>query len=295
MNDLPSRFRYPLTYLILATACAVLVSSSHGPTELGLGPQLVLRAAVPLQRMVTAPIGAVRHVWSDYVALVDVRHDNLRLRERIARLEDENLQYKEAIVASERFQRLRDFRERGDVPMVPANVVAQDVSPYFRSVIISQGTSAGIRAGMPVITDLGLVGVVAGATPQNAKVLLAIDLQSRIDAYVQRTRARGTVRGRSGELCDFGYVLRDDDVREGDTLLTSGLGGLYPKGLVVGRVTRVERKPYGLFQTAEVRTAVDFGRLEEVFVLLEQSELPPDEEFALGAQAETKLWAGAAR
>jgi rod shape-determining protein MreC len=142
---------------------------------------------------------------------------------------------------------------------------------------------------MPVITDEGLVGVVVGTTPRAAKVLLTIDLQSRVDAYVQRTRARGTLRGTSRQTCEFEYVLRDDDVREGDLLLTSGLGDLFPKGLVVGRVTKVERQPYGLFQRAEVKTAVDLQRLEEVFVLLQQPELPAEEAFSEPG-AEPGLW-----
>ena len=112
-----------------------------------------------------------------------------------------------------------------------------------------------------------------------SKVLLVIDPQSRVDGYVQRTRARGTVRGRATEEAEFEYVLREEDVQPGDLVLTSGLGGVYPKGLVVGRVARVRRKPYGLFQRAVVEPAVDFRKLEEVFVILDRRELPPDEQF----------------
>lgn len=289
MSDLLGRFRYLLCYLLLSSLCVVSITSPRTPTDLGIGAQLVIRVTLPLQRMVTLPIEGVRNLWRDYVALVDVRRENLRLRETLALLREENLQYREAIVASERFSRLKGFRERHDVPMVPANVIAQDLSPWFRSIVIGQGSGAGIRTGMPVITDEGLVGVVVGTTPRAAKVLLTIDLQSRVDAYVQRTRARGTLRGTSRQTCEFEYVLRDDDVREGDVLLTSGLGDLFPKGLVVGRVTRVERQPYGLFQRAEVKTAVDLQRLEEVFVLLEQRELPEEEAFS-APDAEPGLW-----
>jgi rod shape-determining protein MreC len=174
--------------------------------------------------------------------------------------------------------------------MVPANVIHQDLSPWFQSLIIDQGAAAGIRPGMPVITDSGVVGLVAGTTPGASKVLLVIDPQSRVDAYVERTRARGTVRGTSGQQCDFEYVLRHENIEEGDLLLTSGLGTVYPKGLVVGRVASVDRKTSGLFLGAKITPAVDFTRLEEVFVILEQRQIPSEESFSA---ADEGLWPAA--
>ncbi len=287
MSDLLNRFRYPLTYLLLLALCVISLASRKGPVELGMGSRLLLRLTLPLAEMVTLPVRQARGLWGEYVAVLGVREENETLRKTISSLEEENLRFREAIVASERFESLAEFQERREVPMVPANVVAQDLSRWFQSVVIDQGSSSGVRAGMPVITGSGVVGVVAGTTPGAAEVLLMIDLQSRVDAYVQRSRARGTVRGRSEEPCEFDYVLREDDVREGDQLLTSGLGGVYPKGLVVGTVADVERKPYGLFQTVRVTPAVDFRKLEEVFVILEQRELPADEAFSA---EESDLW-----
>ena len=287
MSDLLNRFRYPLTYLLLLALCVISLASRKGPVDLGLGSHLLLRLTLPLAEMVTLPVREARGVWDEYVAVLGAREENDTLRKTISHLEEENLRFREAIVASERFESLAEFQERRDAPMMPANVIAQDLSRWFQSVVIDQGAASGVRAGMPVITGLGVVGVVAGTTPGAAKVLLMIDLQSRVDAYVQRSRARGTVRGRSEERCEFDYVLREDDVQEGDQLLTSGLGGVYPKGLVVGTVASVERKPYGLFQTVRVSPAVDFRKLEEVFVILEQRELPAAETFSA---EESELW-----
>lgn len=282
MSELLDRLRYPLTYLILALVCTLTMASARTPRELGLGPRLVLRLTLPLERMVTFPVGVVRGFWHEYVALVDLRRTNQRLREELARLGEQNLQYREAIVKSERFRRLADFHAQEDVPMRPANVVAQDLSPWFRSVVLDQGGAAGILPGMAVITDEGLVGVVSGTTPRAAKVLLVTDPQSRVDAYVQRTRARGTVHGRARPTCAFEYLRRDEDVREGDVLLTSGRGALYPKGVQIGRITGVDRRPYGLFQAARLEPVVDFGTLEEVFVILERRDVPTAEEFRTG-------------
>jgi len=281
------RYAYPLIYLLFASLCAIGMASQHGPSELGFAPRLVLNLTLPLERMVTLPVQELRGVWSDYVALVGVREENEKLRGRLARLEDENHQYREAILSSERFQKLAGFRAQRDIPMVPANVIHQDLSPWFQSLIIDQGAAAGIRPGMPVITDSGVVGLVSGTTPGAAKVMLMIDPQSRLDAYVERTRARGTVRGAASKTCDLDYVLRQESVEEGDLLLTSGMGGVYPKGLRIGTIAKVDRRTSGLFLAAKVEPAVDFARLDEVFVILEQRQIPEDQAFSA---ADEGLW-----
>ena len=287
MAELLRRFSYPITYVFLAAFCVIGISSGREQGDLGIGPRVLFSLTVPLERVVSFPVREVRTLWKDYFALVQVRHENADLRQRIANLEEQNLQYEEAIVSSERFQRLAAFRTRNEVQMVPANVVAQDLSPYFRSVVIDQGSSAQITPGMPVLTDSGVVGVISGTTGSAAKVLLVTDPQSRVAGYVQRSRARGTVRGLSRDDCDFEYVLREEDVQPGDLVLTSGLGDVYPKGLVIGHVGPVERRPYGLFQRASIEPAVDFHRLEEVFVILDKRKVPRDAEFV--AESE-ELW-----
>jgi rod shape-determining protein MreC len=287
LSELLRRFRFALCYFGLASLCALGMASQKAPAELGFAPRLVLNLTLPLERMVTLPLWELRDVWGDYVSLVGVREENERLRGRLARAEEENHQYREAILSSERFQKLSGFRAQREVPMVPANVIHQDLSAWFQSLIIDQGAAAGIRPGMPVITESGVVGLVSGTTPGASKVLLVVDPQSRVDAYIERTRARGTVRGTSGHECDFEYVLREESLETGDVLLTSGLGTVYPKGLVVGRVASVDRKTSGLFLSAKVTPAVDFTRLEEVFVILEQRQIPNEESFSA---ADEGLW-----
>jgi len=287
LGELLRRFRYPLAYLLLSALCVISMVTERTHAPLDPASRALVALTLPLERMVTLPVHQVRSWWDELVVLVRVREENDGLRQHIARLEEENLQYREAIVSSERFQRLAGFRESHEVPTVPANVVHQDLSPWFRSVIIDQGTAAGIRPGMPVVTDLGVVGVVSGTAPSASKVLLLIDPQSHVDAYVQRSRARGSVRGAKGRECSFEFVLRDEDLAVGDLLLTSGLGEVFPKGLVIGHVASVERRPYGLFQEAQIKPAVDFGKLEEVFVILELRELPPEDAFSSEDEA---LW-----
>jgi rod shape-determining protein MreC len=229
---------------------------------------VLLEMAIPVQKVLAAPANAVLQSWNSYVDLVDVRVENEGLRLRVAELEEANLQFREALVASGHLERIAAMRDDFEVPMQPSEVVGLDVSPFFRSVLVDRGSRHGIRPGSPVITDEGVVGVVTRTSPHAAKTMLVLDRQSRVDAVIQRNRARGMVSGNgSGEL-GFEFVVLGADVQIGDRVITSGLGGVYPKGLDLGQVTTVSDLSGSLVQSASLKPAVDFGRLEQVFVML---------------------------
>jgi rod shape-determining protein MreC len=152
--------------------------------------------------------------------------------------------------------------------MRPTQVVGQDVSPRFRSVLVDRGGADGVRSGMPVVTEAGVVGLVTATSPHAGRAMLLLDAQSAVDALVQRSRARGIVRGDGADRLHFELFVRGDDVQVGDVVITSGFGGAYPKGLRIGEVVEVEPASERLLQRALVRPAVDFGRLEQVFVML---------------------------
>jgi len=288
VGDLLSRFRYPLTYLVLSLAATLSLASQERSVSMGFASQMLLEVTVPLQEMVALPVREVRDLWEGYVDLVGVRRDRDAIRDEVAKLRDENLQLREALVASDRYKRFGDFQDEHDLPLLPADVSAEDLSPWFKSITIDKGSSDGVQPGMPVITHAGLVGVVSGTSPRFARVLLMVDPQSQVDTYTQRSRARGSARGRADGSCTLQYVLREADIQVGDDLLTSGLDSIYPKGLRVGRVSHVESEPYGLFQRVEVEPAVDFYALEEVFVVLERREMPAVNQFSSQNDA---LWA----
>jgi rod shape-determining protein MreC len=239
-----------------------------GGRELPWGAGVVLDVTVPVQKMVAMPVDFVRDAWIRYVTLVGVEEENTRLRERLADLEEDNLQLREALVASGRLQRIAEMRDDFEIPMLPSELVGGDVSPWFRSVLLDRGKGHGVRSGMPVISDQGLVGLVIAASGNAAKTMLLLDRQSAVDGTVQRSRARGIVRGRGTEDLEFEFVVRGSDVRVGDMVITSGLGGVYPKGLRIGEVTAVSDPGSRLLQTATLAPAVDFGRLEQAFVML---------------------------
>jgi rod shape-determining protein MreC len=214
------------------------------------------------------PFDAVRNVWSRYVAVLEAKRENELLQVEIERLAEENLQLREALVASGRLQRVAEMRERYEIPMLPAELVGVDASPWFRSVLVDRGRDRGVRSGMPVISAQGLVGLVTATSRRSAKAMLVLDRQTAIDGVIQRSRSRGIVRGRGSEMLEFEFVARESDIQVNDLVITSGLGGVYPKGLSIGTITEISDPGAQLLQTAVIRPAVDFGRLEQVFVML---------------------------
>jgi len=202
------------------------------------------------------------------VALLEVRRENESLHERLAAISEENLQLRQALVASGRLARIAEMRDDFEIPMLPAELVGLDVSAWFRSGLMDRGRQHGVFSGMPVINEQGLVGLVTATSRSAAKLMLLIDRQSAVDAVVQRSRSRGIVRGSRGDNLEFEFVVREGDVQPGDVLVTSGLGGVYPKGLRIGEVTEVSASDSKMLRTASVRPAVEFGRLEQVFVML---------------------------
>jgi len=272
MRDLFERLRVLILFgLIVVASLATMVTDRRaarsGGREHSAATGLVLDLAAPVQKLMATPAELARGLWGHYVALLAVRSENERLRGEVARLEEENLQFREALVASGHLQRIAEMRSDFEAPMLPAEVVGQDASAWFRSVLLDRGRNQGVGSGMPVVTDQGVAGLVTATSARASRAMLLIDRQSSADGIVQRSRAQGIVRGRRGGLLEFEFVVRGSDVRVGDVVITSGLGGVYPKGLRIGEVVEVD-EPGDLLQTAVLRPAVDFGRLEGVFVML---------------------------
>jgi rod shape-determining protein MreC len=273
MRELFERLRVPLMLVLLATLSLVVVASdrramARGAQEHGFLPGVLIEIAAPVQKVLSLPAELARSGWGRYVALRGVRDDNERLAARVAQLEEENLQYREALVESGRLQRIAEMRADFETPMRPSQVVGQDVSPWFRSVLVDRGGEDGVRSGMPVVTESGVVGLVTASSPHAGRAMLLLDAQSAVDALVQRSRARGIVRGEGTDRLRFEFFVRGDDVQVGDVVITSGFGGVYPKGLRIGEVVEVQADGERLLQSAIVKPAVDFGRLEQVFVML---------------------------
>ena len=273
MPYLLKRLAAPLivAFLILLTVVSMVADRralAEGGRALPWWQAIVLEVTAPIERAVSAPVDGVRQFFSDYVDLLGVKAENRRLERRIAEIESENLQFREALVSSGHLSRVASMRDEIEIPMLPAEIVGLDVAPWFRSVLVDRGEDHGVLPGYPVVTHEGIVGLVTATSNHAAKTMLMLDRQSSIDALVQRSRARGVVRGTGRERLEFEFVVRDSDVALGDEIVTSGLGGVYPKGLRIGRVSELEEAGGRLTKIAVVTPSVDLGRLEHVFVLL---------------------------
>ncbi len=255
-------------YLVFILASLVLLSLSIGRgQEWNPVERIVVEISAPFQRFFTATIIVVRDVWKGYFSLVETRQENMRLRRRIDLLELENSRYQEMLLANERLQQLLNFQQSTDEPLLPARVIGWDSSGLFKSITIDKGKSDGLTVNMPVVNAEGVVGRVVSVSPSYSQVLLITDQNSAVDGLVQRSRGRGTLRGRGSSECYFDYVIKTCDVEAGDIIVTSGMGGVFPKGLSLGKVTKIRESDYKLFKDVRVAPAVDFSKVEEVLVV----------------------------
>lgn len=228
----------------------------------------VMSVVMPLQQVLNNIVQNVRDAWSDYGNLVQVRQENLRLQRQVNEFQEQLHLYREAYLQQQRLRDLLGLRSLAPVKTLAAEVTGIDPSQWSEAVTINRGSRDTVEKDNAVITHQGLVGRTIEIAPHYAIVLLLTDRRSVVDAMVQRTRARGIVVGKSRRLCELRYVDFEADIRVGDTIISSGLGEVYPKGLRIGTVVSVQQKPYGLFYEVEVQPAVDLARLEEVMVLV---------------------------
>ncbi|NVM20751.1 MAG: rod shape-determining protein MreC [Desulfobacterales bacterium] len=252
--------------LINVTFLSISTKHCYGNT---IVDRVVIAGIAPFQEAVTQAIRFCERIWSHYFCLVNVREESDQLKKALAAARLERGQGLESKLAHERLRKLLDMKAAIPKPLLPAQVVGVDPSGWFKTVIVNRGSYDGVSKGMPVIAPQGIVGQIMTASYHYSKVLLIIDRSSAIDALVQRTRSRGIVEGEIEESCRFKYVLRKADISIGDTVISSGLDGVFPKGFRVGCVEKISKGRSGIFQKVKVRPFVDFTRLEEALVILE--------------------------
>ena len=211
----------------------------------------------------------VSDIWTDYVDLLGVRKENKKLKENISILNSRLLAANEAVLASERLQKLLQLKSSFHAPALAASMIGEDGSPWFKTIVIDRGSVDGLREGLPVVATDGVVGQLVKVAAGSSRVLLLTDNASGIAALVQRSRARGIVKGTGDGRCSLEFTLHEEDVKVGDTIITSGIGGIFPKGLPIGEVAMIKKGEHGIFQTVEIRPMVNISKLEEVLVILQ--------------------------
>lgn len=207
----------------------------------------------------------------------ELSNDNQHLRRELERLQSENVRLQEAGQENQQLRALLSYeRDNPGREYKPATIIAYDPNNLLRSVTINRGTESGVQKGMVAVSDVGLAGKVVEAYPRAAKVLLLTDPSSVVNAVVQRSRVQGVVTGRPNGGLGLQYIERDADVRQGDAVVTSGLGGGFPKGYLIGKVAAVTTNDQALFKEIRIEPAVKASALEIVLVVTDFTpvELP---------------------
>lgn len=262
------KYMYPLLTGI-GILVALLFFSLNVPhnREANIIERSVLSITSPLLLPVSMASTFVEDIWDNYIQLVGTNRENLRLREDIRKLNQRVLEENEALLANQRLEKLLDIKKSVQAPTIAATIIGEDVTSWFRTLVINRGSSSGIREGMAVISADGVVGQTVKVSPSTSRVLLLTDHTSGIAATIQRSRARGVVKGKGEMLCTLEFTTREEDVKVGDMVITSGIGGVFLKGHIIGEVTMVKRGEYGIFQSVSIRPTVNISHLEEVLVV----------------------------
>jgi len=243
-------------------------NSTWNPVE-----QAIIEITAPFQRLFSNTIKGVQDIWFKYFDLINTHEENIRLKGQIAALKRQDYHSRELLATYQRLRGLLRFTETTYDDIQAARVIGRDPSGLFQSIIIDKGRDSGLSVNMPVVNGDGVVGRIVSVSDNYSKVLLLIDQNSAVDCLIQRSRDNGIVKGLSSDECVMDYVLKTSDIIVGDTIITSGIGGVFPKGIPVGEVTDIKDPSDELFLEVRIRPFVDFPKLEEILVILKEDPL----------------------
>ena len=266
---IPHKYHPPVVAaVLLIITLAVISYSASRLSETGFLRKMVLEAAAPVEDAVNVSLKGLYDSWKRYLFLVGMEDENRRLRHGNAVLSEQINHYREGYIEGMRLQKLLNLKDGLSNRVVAARVVDRSRASLFKTILIDKGTADGMRVGFPVLSEQGVVGRIIETAWHASQVLLLVDGNSNIDGLIQRSRAQGILQGAGSAGCNLKYISRVEEVLPGDVVLSSGLAGVFPKGLLLGVVTKVSRKGAGLFQKIDVAPAFDFGKLEEVLALI---------------------------
>lgn len=269
MLELIRKYRTPLLVVCLVmTALLIYSSRLRQKPDTTLFEKAVLQLTSPLLGGVDTATRTAGSLWRHYLWLIDTQKENDHLQEKNRHLRARLDEVREYRLENRRLSELLALRERLKAPTLAARVIAADATSLFQTVIIDRGTEDGLHEGLPVVAPEGVVGRILRCSAHQSRILLATDASSAMAVLVQRSRARAVCRGR-GQTLVLDFALAKEDIAVGDRIITSGYGGIFPKGLTVGTVRLTQFNDLDMFQTVTVTPAVNFSRLEEVLVLLD--------------------------
>jgi len=274
-----SRSRVPrlfLLFLLFSGLLLIILSSATG-SRFGVFHQLTLEVLGPLQSTFTKLSLSTVRLKDRYITLWNLQEENDSLRKELETYHALLDQYREAYSRNRFLETELQFKKQETFPALMARVVGKDPSFWFQTLIVDRGENDGVVTGMVARNSLGVVGQVVQVSDNYCKILLANAPSSAIDAIVQKSRVRGILKGAGEQGYILQYVLKNGEVAEGDIIVTAGIGGVFPPGITLGTVSKVHSKRRGMFLEIEVKPAVDFARLESLFINLSEEQLVIEE------------------
>jgi rod shape-determining protein MreC len=261
-----------LSFCLLCCSLLLTAYSARHPSFARTGTSALFEVIAPLHAAVDLMEDSASSVWSRYLGLLNVSEENASLRARVTELDGERGLLEEFKRENERLRTLLDLNSVSQLRGVAANVIGDEPSGWGQGVIVNKGSLMGVRVGMAVVHPRGVVGQVVAVSPNYAHVLLVTDHASGVDVMTQDSRVRGVIEGVGADHCELRYVSKQTPVRVGDTVVSSGMDGIFPKGLIVGIVSKVAVETGTLLQNIEVKVSVDLDKLEEVLIVTGEQE-----------------------
>ena len=267
-----------LVYLVIVLIVGAAITLLFRLPQLGFIESGALTILSPVQSLLDRPIRLVQNTTEVVRSISDLQEENSRLQAEVAQLRSELALAEELRRENEHLREQLGLRtSQPSYQLLPARIIGYDTSSLVRSLIINRGSRDGMAEGMTVVTAQGLAGKVVKVNWTTAKVLLITDVSSSVNGLVQDSRARGVVMGGPAGQLTMRYITQGERVVTGDRVITSGLGGFYPEGFVIGSITDVRQKDIDMFQEARLEPAVDFDRLETVLIILNHLPLSLEE------------------
>jgi len=271
---------WAMAFVVVSLFC-IIFFAARGRFQAPVSSQAVSLVLSPFQQAAAWVANEVRYVTGTIWEISTLYEQNKMLRNEVEQLRGINLQANEALAENERLRKMIGYQQSAhQFDLVAARVIGRESDTWSRMIVIDRGTMNGIANDMPVITPQGLVGRVVEAGPNSSKVQLILDPRSSVGTIVQRAESRvtGIVQGNMDNptMPQMVNIPKNADVVEGDVIVTSGFGGIYPKGIIVGLVSSLKNDDGGLLKIGVLESAVDFQKLEDVMVITASREAPPE-------------------
>lgn len=264
-----SRWKLLCNFIVIVISLYGIATQKFTMKKTTIFEQALIELLAPIQKGTMSVKDSIAQTFSRYIFIVNTREENEKLKSELEEMQNKIFTLNEVQKENERLKQLLEFGKDIERKKVLAQVVSWDSSNEFKVLRINKGENHGLKLLSPVITQTGLVGYVYRVSPNYADILTILDQNNRVDAIVTRTRTHGILEGHSDFICQFKYVSRTEKLEIGDTIITAGLGEIYPKGIKVGAISQIDKENFGITQKIEVTPSVDFDKLEEVVVLLD--------------------------